>query len=138
VRLNAAGQVALKLETPCRDGTTHLVLRRGADSPVDCLRQPRGRSSAGARPAMLGPLEFMQRLAAQTTIPRARLNRIGFRGLLAPNAELRAQVESPGPPAHEESASGAADAAGRGVDCPPLAEAHRLRAAARARVGHDA
>ncbi|MFN8874537.1 MAG: transposase [Brevundimonas sp.] len=30
VRLNTAGQVALKLKMPWRDGTTHLVLRRGA------------------------------------------------------------------------------------------------------------
>src|SRR5215831_4443849 len=37
VQLNAAGQVELKLKTPWRDGTTHLVM---------------------------SPLEFMQRLAA--------------------------------------------------------------------------
>jgi hypothetical protein len=64
VQLNAAGQVELKLKTPWRDGTTHLVLRRGTNSPVDCLCQPRGPSSARARPARLTPLEFMQRLAA--------------------------------------------------------------------------
>ena len=40
VQLNAAGQVQLKLKTPWRDGTTHLVM---------------------------SPLEFMQRLAAQAT-----------------------------------------------------------------------
>ena len=38
VQLNAAGQVELKLKTPWRDGTTHLVM---------------------------SPLEFMQRLAAR-------------------------------------------------------------------------
>jgi len=40
VQLNAAGQVELKLKTPWRDGTTHLVM---------------------------SPLEFMQRLAARAT-----------------------------------------------------------------------
>ena len=40
VQLNDAGQVELKLKTPWRDGTTHLVM---------------------------SPLEFMQRLAAQAT-----------------------------------------------------------------------
>jgi len=45
VQLNAAGQVELKLKTPWRDGTTHLVM---------------------------SPLEFMQRLAA--LVPRPRLH----------------------------------------------------------------
>ena len=44
VQTNAAGQVALKLKAPWRDGTTHLVM---------------------------SPLEFMQRLAA--LVPRPRL-----------------------------------------------------------------
>jgi Putative transposase len=44
VQCNAAGQVALKLKTPWRDGTTHLVM---------------------------SPLEFMQRLAA--LVPRPAL-----------------------------------------------------------------
>ncbi|MFN9744545.1 MAG: transposase [Betaproteobacteria bacterium] len=55
VQLNAAGQVELKLKTPWRDGTTHLVLRRDTNSPVDCLCQPKGPSSARARPARLDP-----------------------------------------------------------------------------------
>jgi hypothetical protein len=42
VQLNAAGQVALKLKTPWRDGTTHLVM---------------------------SPLEYMQRLAALVPCP---------------------------------------------------------------------
>ena len=41
------------------------------------------------------PLEFMQRLAA--LVPRARLHRTRFHGVLAPNARLRAAVV-PGPP----------------------------------------
>jgi hypothetical protein len=45
VQLNAAGQVELKLKTPWRDGTTHLVM---------------------------SPLEFMQRLAA--LMARSRLH----------------------------------------------------------------
>jgi len=44
VQINAAGQVELKLKTPWRDGTTHLVM---------------------------SPLEFMQRLAA--LVPRPSL-----------------------------------------------------------------
>jgi hypothetical protein len=39
---------------------------------------------------VMSPLEFMQRLAA--LVPRPRLHRIRFHGLLAPNAELRALV----------------------------------------------
>jgi uncharacterized protein (DUF983 family) len=68
VRLNAAGQVELKLKTPWRDGTTHLVM---------------------------SPLEFMQRLAA--LVPRPRLHLIRFHGVLAPNAKLRPLVVPQGP-----------------------------------------
>lgn len=60
VQLNAAGQVELKLKTPWRDGTTHLIM---------------------------SPLEFMQRLAAR--VPRPRLHLIRFHGVLAPNAKPR-------------------------------------------------
>ena len=63
VQLNAAGQVELKLKTPWRDGTTHLVM---------------------------SPLEFMRRLAA--LVPRPRLHLIRFHGVLAPNAKLRSLV----------------------------------------------
>ena len=63
VQTNAAGQVVLKLKTPWRDSTTHLVM---------------------------SPLEFMQRLAA--LVPRPRLHLIRFHGVLALNAKLRALV----------------------------------------------
>ncbi len=63
VQTNAAGQVVLKLKTPWRDGTTHLVM---------------------------SPPELMQRLAA--LVPRPRLHLIRFHGVLAPNATLRAMV----------------------------------------------
>ena len=66
VQLNAAGQVELKLKTPWRDGTTHLVM---------------------------SPLEFMQRLAA--LVPRPRLHLIRFHGVLAPNARLRPMPQGP-------------------------------------------
>ncbi len=72
VQLNAAGQVELKLKTPLRDGTTHLVM---------------------------SPLEFMQRLAA--LVPRPRLHLIRFHGVLAPNAKLRALVVPQGPEKEE-------------------------------------
>ena len=80
VQTNAAGQAVLKLKTPWRDGTTHLVM---------------------------SPLEFMQRLAALVPRPRLHLIRFGVRitslrevsgpplrehGVLAPNAKLRALV----------------------------------------------
>jgi hypothetical protein len=68
VQINAAGQVVLKLKTPWRDGTTHLVM---------------------------SPLEFMQRLAA--LVPRPRLHLIRFHGVLAPNAKLRPLVVPQGP-----------------------------------------
>jgi hypothetical protein len=55
VHLNAAGQVELKLKTPWRDGTTHLVM---------------------------SPLEFMQRLA--TLVPRPRLHLIRSARPIAP------------------------------------------------------
>jgi hypothetical protein len=53
----------LKLKSPTRDGTTHIVMQ---------------------------PQEFMQRLAA--LVPRPRLHLIRFHGVLAPNAKLRAAV----------------------------------------------
>jgi len=76
VQTNAAGQVVLKLKTAWLDGTTHLVLRQDTNSPVDCLCQPKGPSSARARPARLSPLEFMQRLAALVPRPRLHLIRL--------------------------------------------------------------
>ena len=63
VQINSAGQVVLRLKTPWRDGTTHIVM---------------------------SPLEFMQRLAA--LVPRPRLHLFRFHGVLAPNAKLRALV----------------------------------------------
>ncbi|MEK7230739.1 MAG: transposase, partial [Pseudomonadota bacterium] len=61
--MNHAGQVVLKLKTPYRDGTSHIVM---------------------------SPLEFMQRLAA--LVPRPRLHLIRFHGVLAPHAKLRAVI----------------------------------------------
>jgi hypothetical protein len=81
VQLNAAGQVELKLKTPWRDGTTHLVM---------------------------SPLEFMQRLAA--LVPRPRLHLIRFHGVLAPNAKRRSLVVPQVPPKDEKVAGVAAPA----------------------------
>ena len=74
VQLNDAGQVELKLKTPWRDGTTHLVM---------------------------SPLEFMQRLAA--LVPRPRLHLIRFHGVLAPNAKLRPLVVPQGAPKDKQA-----------------------------------
>ena len=74
MQLNAAGQVELKLKTPWRDGTTHLVMT---------------------------PLVFMQRLAA--LVPRPRLHLIRFHGVLAPNAKLRPLEVPQGPAQTEQS-----------------------------------
>ena len=52
VQINSAGQVVLRLNTPWRDGTTHIVM---------------------------SPLEFMQRLAALVPRPRLHLIRFGVR-----------------------------------------------------------
>jgi hypothetical protein len=82
VQLNNAGQLELKLKSPWRDGTTHLVM---------------------------SPLEFMQRLAA--LVPRPRLHLIRFHGVLAPNAKLRARVVPQGPPAQAQAATEAKAAA---------------------------
>ena len=69
----------LKLKTPWRDGTTHLVM---------------------------SPLEFMQRLAA--LVPRPRLHLIRFHGVLAANAKLRALVVPKAPPEQQEPATAVA------------------------------
>ena len=79
MQVNAAGQVELKLKTPWRDGTTHLVL---------------------------SPLEFMQRLAA--LVPRPRLHLIRFHGVLAPNAKLRSLVVPQGPEVEERATAAVA------------------------------
>jgi hypothetical protein len=76
---NGKGQVVLKLKSPTRDGTTHIVMP---------------------------PQEFMQRLAA--LVPRPRLHLIRFHGVLAPNAKLRAAVipqsaQKDSAPAHEHA-----------------------------------
>jgi hypothetical protein len=63
IKINAKGQVELKLKTPWRNGITHHVM---------------------------SPLGFMQRLAA--LVPRPRLHLIRFHGVLAPNAKWRSKV----------------------------------------------
>ena len=63
LRRNRAGQVVVQLKRPWRDGTTHIVM---------------------------SPLELMQRLAA--LVARPRLHLIRFHGVLAPHANLRAQI----------------------------------------------
>jgi hypothetical protein len=67
--INRDGNVLLKLKTPWRNGTTHIVLT---------------------------PMEFMQRLAA--LVPKPRLHLIRFHGVLAPNAKLRSKVVPTPPP----------------------------------------
>ncbi len=74
--INRDGNVVLKLKTPWRNGTTHIVLT---------------------------PMEFMQRLAA--LVPRPRLHLIRFHGVLAPNAKLRSRVV-PVPPQKETAGEG--------------------------------
>ncbi len=61
--INQQSNAVLKLKTPWRNGTTHIVLT---------------------------PMEFMQRLTA--LVPRPRLHLIRFHGVLAPNAKLRSKV----------------------------------------------
>lgn len=61
------GHHLLRLKTPYRDRTTHLVFE---------------------------PIELMERLTAQ--IPKPRLNLVLYAGVLAPNAKLRKQVVSHG------------------------------------------
>jgi len=58
-----AGQVVLQLNSPYRDGTTHIVI---------------------------SPLQLMQRLAA--LVPRPRLHLMRFHGLLAPHAKLSPRI----------------------------------------------
>ena len=79
VQCNPAGQVVLKLKTAWHDGITH---------PVMSL------------------LEFMQHLAA--LVPRPRLHLIGFHGVLALDAKLRAHVVPSGPVEPADAAQPAA------------------------------
>jgi hypothetical protein len=81
VQPNAAGKVVLKLKTPRRDGTMHLVM---------------------------STLEFMQRLAA--LVPGPRLHLIRFQAVLAQNAKLRPLVELQGPAAPVQTNDAAAAA----------------------------
>ena len=76
---NARGEVVLKLKSPYRDDTTHIVLQ---------------------------PQEFMQRLAA--LVPRPQLHLIRYPGVLAPNAKLRGALipqpeQSDNAPEHEHA-----------------------------------
>jgi hypothetical protein len=79
VQLNAAGQVALELETPWRDGLA------GRARPVAVLfarhKQSTGLFVSGLSTThlVMSPLEFMQRLAALVPRPRPLLNRFGVR-----------------------------------------------------------
>lgn len=61
--LTAQGKVRYELETPCCDGTTHVIFE---------------------------PLDFMARLAALVPKPRSNLTR--FHGVFAPNSKHRVQV----------------------------------------------
>ena len=63
LKVRQNGDVVLKLKSPYKDGTTHIVMT---------------------------PLEFLQKLAA--LVPRFRLNLIRYFGVLAPNAKLRPLV----------------------------------------------
>ena len=73
----------LQLKSPYKDGTTHIVM---------------------------GPLEFMESLAA--LVPRPRLHLIRFHGVLAPNAKLRSKIvpapaeRAAAPPTDHASAQG--------------------------------
>ena len=80
VQLNAAGQVALKLKTPWRDGTTHLVM---------------------------SPLEFMQRLAARATEGRPSGTRAAAEAAPHPlGVRVTSLREVSGPPLREPRRSG--------------------------------
>ena len=123
VQLNAAGQVELKLKTPWRDGTTHLVR---------------------------SPLEFMQRLAALVPRPRLHLIRFGVRvtSLREVSGPPAARTRGVGPERQAAGAGGAARAArastggnrggsrrrARDRDCAGSAGTHQLGAAVEARV----
>jgi hypothetical protein len=72
------GLLELKLKTPWRDGTTHLVM---------------------------SPLEFMAASGGAGSAPRLHL--IRFHGVLAPNAKLRALVVPQGPEAQEQATEAA-------------------------------
>ena len=82
VQTNDAGKVVLKLKTPSRDGTTHLVM---------------------------SPLEFMQRLAA--LVPRPKLHLIRFHGVLARSLTTSAKLRSLVVPQEPEPAAQAAQPA---------------------------
>ena len=80
--LTSQGHIRYALNTPYRDGTTHVVLE---------------------------PLDFIARLAAW--VPKPRVNLTRFHGVFAPNSHLRAQV-TPGQRGKRTGGSGAGHAGG--------------------------
>ena len=117
VQLNAAGQVELKLKTPWRDGTTHLVM---------------------------SPLEFMQRLAARATEGRPSGSCAAAAVASDPvprraGTQREAAGTSGAARAARAGASGHRGSSRRRVrsrDGPGPAESHRLGAVAQARLRH--
>lgn len=107
VQCDAARRLVLKLETPWRDGTMHLVM---------------------------SALEFMQRLAAQ--VPRPRLQLIRLHGVLAPNAKQRAQIVPAGAHDDHAGARSDPEAVEPDEGHRWVGLAHRLSAAARASLRH--
>ena len=85
--------MVLKLKTPWRDGTTHLVMSRWSSCSGWRHGRPKG--------------------AFHAPVPRPRLHLIRFHGVLAPNAKLRSLVVPQGPPKDEQAPGVAAS----GVQC---------------------
>jgi hypothetical protein len=111
VQCNAAGQVVLRLKTPRRDGTTHLVM---------------------------SPLEFMQRLAARAIEERPSVARAKAEAAPDPlpwRVGTQRQAARAGGAARAAGARpGSASRRVRGEVCAPSAGAAELGAAAQARV----
>ena len=104
VQTNAAGQVARKLKTPWRDGTTHLVM-----SPLEFMQGlaalvPRPLQGASGQrpdssPGTNSPLDCL--CPGSAAAPHPFWCPLREHAVLAPNAKLRALVvpQNPEPPA---------------------------------------
>jgi hypothetical protein len=88
--------VELKLKTPWRDGTTHLVM-----SPLEFMQR---RAALVPRPR----LHLISLVSAQLRCAKRAVSRCANHGVLAPSAKLRALVVPQGPPAQGRAATEAA------------------------------
>ncbi|MFN7482671.1 MAG: transposase [Betaproteobacteria bacterium] len=133
VQLNAAGQVELKLKTPWRDGTTHLVM-----SPLEFMQRlaagaAEGRPSGSRAAAEVAPDQFGVRTTSLREVSGPPLREPRSIG---PEGEAAACGSAPGTRGARAGQRSNRCRRVRGRDGPDPTAAHQLGAAAQARVRH--